>query len=221
MMHSSNKDSAWKNRPASDFILYWKNQLRLYENLVPPSDWLKDNVKRTLLENAVHDSSELRAVKNQAEQFKARDGKDFTYSEYLSLLNSAAQQLDAKFRPVVRTPRRTVYAHDLQPDADDDDPPVFSPVDSFDMDTDANVLEAYQSLTTPSRTRLFSGQWRRLSPEDQAVWDQLSDDAKRIVLEASTPPNRRPPPRGSSTFSAPSGRPSDRARLPPPTRSRI
>jgi hypothetical protein len=50
-----------------------------------------------MLENAVHQISELRQVKNNADLQQIRTGSSFTYDDYLSLLFSAATAYDNQF----------------------------------------------------------------------------------------------------------------------------
>lgn len=56
----------WKGS-TEGFILHWQDQVRLYERQVPTSDHFSDGQKRNILENAVHNVSELRQIKNNAD----------------------------------------------------------------------------------------------------------------------------------------------------------
>ena len=79
--------------------LHWQDQVRKYHDL-KPNQALSNDILRTLLENAVHPVTELRAVKIQADQQKVHSNKDLTYEEYCALLLSAAQQHDQKLSKV-------------------------------------------------------------------------------------------------------------------------
>jgi hypothetical protein len=70
-------DGSWKNT-AHSFILHWQDKIRLYEKMVQKTDHFPDSVKRIMLENAVAPVDMLRAVKNQADQFKITTGIDLT-----------------------------------------------------------------------------------------------------------------------------------------------
>jgi hypothetical protein len=52
-------DGSW-NGTAENFILNWKEQVRLYEQLVPTTDNFSDGQKRTMLQTSVHPLQELR-----------------------------------------------------------------------------------------------------------------------------------------------------------------
>jgi hypothetical protein len=56
-------DGKWKTHT---FILNWQDQIRKYHDLVATSDKFPDAIQRIMLENAVHQIPDLRAVKNQA-----------------------------------------------------------------------------------------------------------------------------------------------------------
>lgn len=138
-------DGTW-NGSNESFILHWKDQLRRYENLIPAGDHMKDSVKLTLLQNAVRGIPDLRKVKDTADQLKAHDGKEVTYSSYLSLLLSAAVSLDRSIQPRnTRNIHRNIYSHDVLPSGDqyDDIPPDLGEFESFDIDSDINLIEAY------------------------------------------------------------------------------
>ena len=101
----------WKGT-ATSFVLHWFEQLRLYHEVNSKSP-LPDDLVRTLLQNAVHDFRPLRAVKDQADQFKTQNKKELTLQEYTQLLKSAAHNHDASITPK-RPPlprRRQVLEH--------------------------------------------------------------------------------------------------------------
>jgi uncharacterized protein with FMN-binding domain len=61
-------DGAWKGS-AHAFILNWQDKLRIYKKQVSTGALFSDDLKRTMLQNAVHPIEELRAVnKAQADQ---------------------------------------------------------------------------------------------------------------------------------------------------------
>ena len=192
-------DGTWKGT-AHGFILHWQDQVRKYESLTPRGDWFCDNAKCTMLQNAIHSVAELRAVKNQADQTRTTTGRTLTYSEYCSLLVSAASQFDREHCHSAPRPRRTIYQHDIDlptnygefldngeyytATTDTDEAP-------YNIDSDVNVVEAFQSCTTasaPSRPCLPYDKWTRLTPDAQRAWDQLPDDAKHIILAPTLAP---------------------------------
>jgi hypothetical protein len=78
-------DGTWKSDTHS-YLLHWRDQVRKYEDLIPKSDHFSDGQKRTMLENAVHNISDLRQVQIQASHDKVHMGKAITYDQYVSLL---------------------------------------------------------------------------------------------------------------------------------------
>jgi hypothetical protein len=74
---------------------------------------LTATIKRNLLENAIGQVHELRAVKAQAAQYKTQNGGiDLTYEQYCSLLFSAAQEYDGSLirsvKPAPSAARRSI-----------------------------------------------------------------------------------------------------------------
>lgn len=59
-------DEKWRGT-AHTYIFHWQDQVHKYHDF-KPDQVLSNDILRTLLENAVHPVSELRAVKAQADQ---------------------------------------------------------------------------------------------------------------------------------------------------------
>jgi hypothetical protein len=89
-------NGTWKG-PTHSFILHWQNQIRLYEQLIPHTEYFGSELKRTMLRKEVYPIEELRAVKGQSEQYNTQTGTMLTYEQYVSLLLSAATGYDAQF----------------------------------------------------------------------------------------------------------------------------
>ena len=176
----------WKGSSES-FIINWQDKIRKYEQLVDKQDIFSDSVKRTMLENVVKPIDNLRAVKDQANQFQVRMGTKITYDQYCSLLLSAAQSDDSQYATMVNSKgiRRSVYNHDTSDGPDFIDDPDFI----YDIDSDPSYLqvnfhdcnenlEAYYS-----NSRLSSQQWRNLSDDAKAMWISMDNESKRIILD--------------------------------------
>ena len=200
-------DGKWKGTYHS-FLVNWKNQIRLYENMVSGKSRFSDEQKMIMLQNAVHPIEDLRAVKNTADQFKAQTGSEIDYHAYYRLLVSAAQQLDGTSTPAPRgVPRRHVYQHETLVhgegfEAADGDVFYDAPHDfehniesAYNIDSDVQFMEVYASHSGTPRPMLPSHQWQKLSHEDKKVWSRLSDAGKRVLLgNTGSGTTTKPPP---------------------------
>ena len=186
--------TSWRGSTHS-FILHWQDQVRLYETQVKVSEHFSPGQKMHMLQNAVYPIPDLRAVKAQADQHKTQTGHALNYDEYTRLLISAASQYDAQFvpkkAPNARPARRAVYTHELDEFYDTDD---YSNQDAFDIDSSLDVIEANVAARG---SRMSLGQWKRLPPDAQKIWDQLDDDSKAIILGRH--PIGQPPGSGPSS----------------------
>jgi hypothetical protein len=112
------------------YILNWQDQLRKYQDLIPTKDHFSADLKHVMLENAVSQAPELRAIKTQADHARTQSGQHLTYTQYCALLSYAAQQYDDQFaQSNLKTKTRRVDQHDMH----DYDP-------SFDIDLDVSQL---------------------------------------------------------------------------------
>jgi len=189
-------DGQW-NGSTHSFILHWQEQVRLYESLVDQTAHFNSGQKMHMLQNAVHPLQDLRNVKNQADQLQAFHGKAIKYESYCNLLLSAASNYDAQYAHKGRTDRsagkparRSVYAHDLA-DFEEEDLS-----DTYNLDSDviflqANLHKQNTKASAGKAPRLTSQQWHSLQPEARATWDQLSDEAKAIILGLRKDPGKR------------------------------
>ena len=198
-------NGTWRGNTQS-FILHWIDQVRLYEKQVPQRDHFSHGLKRTMLQNAMHDVAELRAVKNQADQMHTHNQRMLTFEEYVQLLTSAAAAYDAQFDNKsghsARLNRRAVYSHDIiqQSDDADDDRDTF-----YDIDVGLNVLQAnVNERGRPSygdrpNTRLPAPVWDQMDFNACNSWNSLGSAVKALILNAPaaaiTDADRQPPPR--------------------------
>ena len=180
-------DGKWKGSTHA-FILHWQDQVRKYNDLCDGTG-LSHKLQHTLLQNAVHPIDELRAVKNQADQYKTQTGKDLFYHEYVDLLLSAAQQYD---KTLTNTPskqnRRHVYEHDIFGSAFEYGETFYNTNNSFDIDSPINTIEAYATFANRG-PRLNRDQWHSLPDDAKKIWDMLTPDAKSIILQPKPPPD--------------------------------
>ena len=107
------KVETWKSTTES-FILHWQNQIRLYETLSETTRHLDEDLKLTLLQNAVHSNTYLRAVKDQANQLKSYDTNNrLNYDQYCTLLLSSANNYDSQFVSTHAKIPRKVYSTNI------------------------------------------------------------------------------------------------------------
>jgi hypothetical protein len=146
-------DGKWKGTTHT-FILNWQDQIRKYHDLVATSDKFPDAIQRIMLENAVHQIPDLRAVKNQAAQIQTSTGNTISYTDYSELLVSAAVMYDKQFEPKDRRqPRgaqRIVYKHDLTEHSND-----YDPIDdyAYNIDSEPQTLEVNFTRRSSSLTK--------------------------------------------------------------------
>ena len=117
-----------------EFILHWCDQLRKYEGMINKADRFTDNVKMTMLQNAVSGVSALHQVKTQAAHDVAHGKTPLNYTNYRILLLSAATIEDEKQSFARPRPQRTVQYHERPSDPYEDP-------STFDIDTEISNLE--------------------------------------------------------------------------------
>jgi hypothetical protein len=148
------------------------------------NDHFSADLKQAMLENAVSQVPELRAIKTQADHAKTQSGKHLTYLQYCSLLSSAAQQYDDQFtQSNLKTKTRRVYQHDTS---------GYEP--SFDIDLDVSDLIKAHATNFIRGPRLQKQQWDRLATSSQGTWDTIPNEDKSIILETRKPRERGPRP---------------------------
>jgi len=197
--------STW-NGTTEDFILNWVNKTRLYDaNLTDPLMKLHEDLKKTMLENAVQPIPFLANVKQQEAQLKVAGNPPLGFNGYLKLLISAAQSYDnqKKSPGLGAARRRQVLEHDVvgygehfgyaEPYAS---PPEPRHVQVHDIDTDVGTLlqpdpdpyddrESYSAFAT-SHGVMRPGRNHPRSSRDGLVrmsgeqWGKLDANARSI-----------------------------------------
>ena len=166
-------DGHWKGTTQA-FILHWQDQVCKYYDLATGQTFA-DGALCTMLENAVHGIDILHTVKTAADQQKVHSGTELTYTQYTSLLHSAAQTYDkTMMAPKAKAMQHCVYEHDFV----DVDTSVCSIVS--DLETLTINAAAYTPQPVPCLTQ---DQWNSLTAEAHQTWDQLSNEAKAIILQ--------------------------------------
>jgi len=101
----------------SDFISYWCDQARLYQQLLGSNSSFSDDEKMIHLVCAVATIPELQSIKATADMLSMTTGSRVSFAQYYQLLVSAAAQYDSTTKTA---PKRLVYQHDIH-DNDNDD----------------------------------------------------------------------------------------------------
>ena len=89
-------DGHW-HESSVHFVMHWREKVHQYEKLIDPIDQFSGAEKRRMLENAVCGLQALRAVKDQAEQYKTQTGLDMPYGQYVRALIVAASGFDEQY----------------------------------------------------------------------------------------------------------------------------
>ncbi|HEY9706731.1 MAG TPA: hypothetical protein V6D48_00855, partial [Oculatellaceae cyanobacterium] len=179
-------DGKWRGT-AQAFVLHWQDQVRKYHDLTP-GQLLSDEMLKTLLQGAVNPLMELRAVKIQADQHKALTGLDLSYTQYCSLVLSAAQQYDLRMNKVpIKTPKRHIYLHETD-NMDIDhgeyiDGEYSNDIVDYNIDSPVAYIQvnstSYKQHNTP---RIPYNIWQQLTEDAKRIWDTLPNEAKALIL---------------------------------------
>mgnify|MGYP006357956311 FL=1 len=183
---SARIDTNWKGT-TEGFILHWKNQVRKYEDIVEDEKKPHDDLKQSLLENAVHGITELRQVKANAQQLAIHDGRKLTYQEYSDLLISAAQAFDKKNHAGPLS-HRQVNLHDLYGEEYNEYEAYSTNLNSDDYDIDcpistlsANVMQR-RPMPNPA-AKLPVELWNQLKPQERDGWIKISPANRQAILQ--------------------------------------
>jgi hypothetical protein len=194
--------STWRGTHVS-FLVNFQDKIREYERLTPAGDHYSDEMKRTLLMQAVSQVRELASIKTQL-QLEVVQGRPMpNFAGYVGLILSTCQILDQRIsktaaRAMVNKPTAiTASVHDFESEYEEDHQGYYEnyshEIDSetFNIDTDATDLEIYRAQQAgafkkiPSRFNRISldrATWHNLPQEDKAKWDTLSPEGKNAII---------------------------------------
>ena len=148
-------DGSWKGT-SEHFLLHYKEQLRLLDELVPPDERMNARLRRLFLEKAVQDIPFLRNITNTDEYQRVLNHDiSINYEQYFNLLLVASQRYD--YQNVSYQKRRSVHNHyqdshytDPQEDTGygymTNDNDVFYPKED---DGEAEAYEFHQASSSP------------------------------------------------------------------------
>ena len=142
-------------------------------------------------------------MKEQGDQLNVHSKKTLTYDQYLPLLKSAAQSYDRKYQrhKMSTRSRRIVHNHevidthaevqesgeDLVIQAEFHDAQDTLGDEEFDIDTPISIIEANMNNVRgrPRPVQMGYDKWSKITTEEKAAWNKISDKSKRIILGSS------------------------------------
>ena len=116
--------------------------MRKYHQKDCTTEHFSSGQKRSRLQNSVQPISELLQVKMHAKLQTNITGKEFTFSEYNALLQSAAAQYDASLTNAKR-PRQAVYMTSVDSPIDQCDPDPDTSIQPYNFDCSIDTIVAY------------------------------------------------------------------------------
>ena len=150
----------------SDFISYWCDQARLYQQLLGSQSFFSDDEKMIHLVRAVAPIPELRSIKATANMLLMTTGAKVSFPQYYQLLVSAAAQYDST--------TNLVYQHDIFVDLD-------TPVDTFYVHAAASQ-KCPSSPSAGKRVFMTCEQWSQLDDDTKKIWSTIPEKFKAIIL---------------------------------------
>ena len=210
-------NTRWRGSQVN-FILHWKEQARIYNELAGTEAYSESQLVR-FLNNTVNGVKNLEQVLtvNKTARKGAGNNTPLSFPDFVQLLMDAAQAHDAangvKGNPSIC---QEVNVHEVNEhemiEFDDGTTEQFDPyeIHAHDLDTPVEELSIFQTNFSPSgrkpsngprRVLLNSETWRALDKADQSNWDLLTDKAKGIILRYASQRGRSNPTLGTGTRS--------------------
>jgi hypothetical protein len=174
------------------FIVDWLDKIRRYEDLTPKSAHFPDVMKKSMLQNALNDISAFSDVRTSEQMDIAKGNGPIVYKNYVTLIQNVAGTYD-KVNATVINRRRTVNSHHFY---DNDTDIVPYDVDDLDFGSmsvyDINQHHRAGNNNNAGRPKLKYNTWKALSQDDQSLWDQLTDEAKSVIIRNHNADARQP-----------------------------
>ena len=168
-------DSTW-DKTIREFILEISTMLEDYNESVRfSSQELNSDMKRAMVERAVHPNKALRAVKDRETDRIAEHGPRarYDYTTYMFLLKEAAKNIDRAASNSSRRTRRRLNLHALTEGSDGSD--------SDPDGEDSQALQIWVSRRHPG-SRMNKDTWSSLDPGTQKIWDSIDDKDTAAIL---------------------------------------
>ena len=194
-------DDSWR-RTSVDFIRHWAEQIRLFEEITSITSHMSDDLKRTMLENALVQVRELQFVSIQDRMNVTKGGTPLTFQQYYDAVHDAAVLRDTSLSVSSRNRRRIrANLHDLGLDDlyegyEDDD----EPSDNEELGINIHDLRALVANRKPpdkgrqgyalekGKQNMRDSKRTYIPPE---MWEQLDEKAKAILLGRALPSGDR------------------------------
>ena len=165
-----------------DYIVHWKEQVRLYNELETVAP-LQDHMLFLFLSNAVSLQPHLAAIKGTSDTLQAgTNGAQgpMNFLAYTKLLHSAAQRYDRIHHPKRPKPssgNRKVYTHETDHGLTQYSNSYYDNYNTpFDIDTSISDINDYQAYRAATGSSSFRG--RPYLPNH--AWQQLQDESRRL-----------------------------------------
>lgn len=162
---------------AQGFVLHWCNMVCEYNELIPTSKKVLDDLKLSMLQNAVQPLTDLASIKNTAKM--VNNGAAITYSFYYDLLISAVQSYDLKNKGTGGKARHRVYMTNYDEDV------TYLNEDDWNAYAHAQMINGNAHMDHKS--------WVALSQGDQKMWDGMSESGKKTILSILDDPDKDKP----------------------------
>jgi Reverse transcriptase (RNA-dependent DNA polymerase) len=145
---TSRYDRTWKGS-VQGYVLYWLARAQEYDAMISdPNSRLNDQQKKTLLQNAVNDTAELRQVRINFDIIEAGDpDESISYQQYVNLLISTAENIDNHTSDSGKK-NQQVYVNDIN--NNDSDFTDIVDDESYNIDT---YLTHVMNRNTPIQSR--------------------------------------------------------------------
>jgi hypothetical protein len=173
-------DANWR-RTTEQFLLHFREQFRLLDDLIDPKERMVERMRCILLENAVQDIPFLRNINNTDEfQRILHRSNKFNYKQYFNLLLVAAQKYDSTSKVKPNNARRIVYNHEMDSEGFND---VF--------DTQEGTQYEGIDLPTDELYHVNRSSWQDPCPDvSNEVYSMFKTGQFRKPDQQKRPPNR-------------------------------
>ena len=187
-------NDSWKGT-VRQFLIRFKEKLRLLDSLVPVSDQLPETTRLTFLQRAVQQNHDLRQihVMDSVWRLKTDSTEALTFETYYNLLWDVAHQYD--IQQIKKGPQRKAFSSQQEEISDDDEYANAEEQFSTDPETvETSPYSVYQSSFHPKMPQ------KSFLPHH--IWETLSESTKQMIIEHNKKVklnNPTPYPSGSKT----------------------